>query len=327
MDKLEAYEKSLQPLRQAAANAHGCPADAVTLDMIATQLGYADYAPSTWRKLHSALKQLAQTATPAERTRLLKRLDTLDPPKRAAPGRKRKQLPETDFRQLLQHLNASPGKTPYPKVAAILLTAGLATGLRPAEWATASLRYHPDATLSRLTPKRTVPTRHLIADNHLGDGRLVLEVQTLKQRQETGTRLRYLDVTDISDGTLMAIYQAIAITADAHAHGTLQRLLTQCAKAMLQANHHLWPRRTRHITLTSARHQFMANARRTYGRETTRRLAGHAAHGSGKAYAPRAVAIGTDLAVPAIDIAPAEATSTAMGTLHDTTPDSATGTP
>lgn len=149
-------------------------------------------------------------------------------------GSKLKRFPWRDFQKITDYLRTHPGKWHRPLLD-WLVSASL-TGLRPQEWV--------DATVSRLGEEAALVVRNAKVTNGRSHGptRTLLlgslateEVETIARHIERARQWAGMDqFSDFYGG---------------------------CALTLYYISRKLWPRRVKHMTLYSCRHQFTANAK------------------------------------------------------------------
>lgn len=165
-------------------------------------------------------------------------------------GAKQKKVPAKDYRAIIK--NIQDFGSPWAEDVERWIGASMLTGLRPIEWATATVetRNNIPALIvqnAKATNGRAHgPTRTILMDGLTDDERLIIaiHVQRANQWEQAGQYERFY-------------------------HG--------CAATLSRATRRLWPKRTSHATLYSMRHQFSANAKASgFTREEIAALMGHA---------------------------------------------------
>ena len=137
------------------------------------------------------------------------------------------------------------------ELAAIFLKATLLAGLRPIEWAGASI--------------------------DIIDDRWRLRVQNAKAtnaRSHGEFRTLWFDRLDFQQ--VMAVKQTISSFKVANARNAVANLEEKVERTFRSANNALWPRRKKSITPYSARHVFAARVKLAYKSEEVAALMGHA---------------------------------------------------
>ncbi len=135
------------------------------------------------------------------------------------------------------------------------MDAGVSTGLRPSEWATAAVERRPDASC-----------RH-------GE-RIWLHVINAKACEGRPAH-RTLDMSDFSSETLRAVERVTRLTHDWVLSGRYAQRQSAVAALFHETCATLFPRMRLHYTLYSLRHQFIANMKTIYSREEIAAMAGH----------------------------------------------------
>lgn len=183
----------------------------------------------------------------------------------ATSGRREKKLPESDLSKILVELRRQKETGDrWAALTAAFLVANRTVGLRPIEWASATLEMDP-----------TVPGSHtLIAQNAKHD-----------ETRGNGPTRR-LDLTALSSAE-MAWVTGLVRVAEGIRDGQLidggrtlafKDLLTRMRRSMYKATTRLFPNRTRRPSLYSTRHQFAADAK--YAGNSTEEIAALLGHAS-----------------------------------------------
>lgn len=193
----------------------------------------------SWRQYKSAAICFLERYTDEEATEavdFLRELDTdgCTTETDKTSSTKLKRFPWKDFQKITDHLRATPGKWHNPLLD-WLVSASL-TGLRPQEWVAAKLtQVAGEPALVVNNAKGTNGRSH-------GPDRTLL-LASLAQ-EEIDTIRKHID--RVSQWAGMEQF-------DDFYNG--------CAATLNYLTRKLWPRRQRHITLYSCRHQFTANAK------------------------------------------------------------------
>lgn len=149
-------------------------------------------------------------------------------------GSKLKRFPWRDFQKITDHLRSKPGKWHRPLLDWIV--SGCLTGLRPQEWLHAELgTAEGEPALIVRNAKSTNGRAHGPTRTLLLSALAQEEIETIRshiQRAKTWAGMDQFD--DFYEG---------------------------CALTLYYVNRKLWPRRQKHVTLYSCRHQFTANAK------------------------------------------------------------------
>lgn len=239
--------------------------------LIAQKTGWA---PTTWRlykaavaaELDEAIRRgLAPTSESAgatleddELTELQEARHRLDVESQAGcvkkstrtSAQKLKRLPPAERRRICNELSKASAR--YGPVLADCLEAGALTGLRPCEW----------------------PSVMILPGT--GTGALALLVTNAKQgphRAHGPTRT--LTFEKLQDQKRAALRRWLAIVAACDAP-TYRRLLSRLSDLLYRTTRALWPRRRRHPTLYSARHEAAAMFKIVYPPEDVAAMMGHA---------------------------------------------------
>lgn len=218
--------------------------------------------PASWRQYRAALHYVCLPEYPTLAARI-QSLDSSACQRRSTrtSARKLKRLPDADLLAIVAKLRAD--KHPFDALLSYWLLAAVMTGLRPCEWQHAQL-------VER-------------------DGIPALQVRNAKHthgRAHGPTRTQLLP--GIAPARLRVIEQLLA-TVGGSDDATFARYYRACRDRLRYVNHCLWPRRKRHVTLYSARHQFIGDAKSAnLSRTEIAALAGHVSpRTAGKHYANR----------------------------------------
>lgn len=202
-------------------------------------------APSTWRLYRlgakAALEGLSEGELAARRLDEVGGAGLLNVPKGASL--KVKRIPPRDFERLMALLRLS--RSERASAVSDWLRAGVATGLRPVEWATARLD---------------------------GDALVVRNAKSTNGRGNGLTRT--LDLSGLAEADFGAVERMLDRAGEWEADGRFEAEQEACAALLraLVARH--FP--SAHYSLYSARHQAVANAKARLTRPEVAALAGHA---------------------------------------------------
>ena len=229
--------------------------------------------PTTWRPYRQAAKAVLSTLPEAEAAIEILDADIAEPgsePKRksTATSDNRQKLPRRTSSQkaksmakadlirivnYLRHLSSSK----YANTLADWLLAGVATGLRPAEWVATSIEVSEDAD----APKGRYIWLYILnakATNNRGNG-----------------AVRTIDISEVSDETFAVIKKM-----SDNGRGWLLReehkeIQAQCAQLMANTCERMFPRKKLSYALSTTRHQFIANAKSYHKPESVSAMVGH----------------------------------------------------
>lgn len=149
-------------------------------------------------------------------------------------GAKLKRFPLRDYRQIMAYLEDHPNR--WSADLQRWLAASLLTGLRPREWAQASLERRGDE-----------------------DALVVVNAKATNQRAHGPTRTILLGgLTDDERELIAEHLERATLFAKA---GEFPRFYHGCAAVLSRVARKLWPKRVEHVTLYSTRHQFSADAK------------------------------------------------------------------
>lgn len=196
-----------------------------------------ELARSTWTQYRAALLYCLRTDGHETAAARLERISPDGTKKKAAQtsARKRRSLPTEKRMRLEGWLRAVGSATGHATAA--WLEAGVLTGLRVTEWATAT--------------------------EIASDAAPALIVQNAKTSASRGNgRTRTLPLDHLTPGQLIVVRAHLARCGQMNAVGRYGDFYRACSELLLDANRALWPRHKLHYTLSSARHQFAANAKR-----------------------------------------------------------------
>lgn len=196
-------------------------------------------APTSWRQYKSAaicFLEQCDDAAALDALDFLREQDSSTCAKdtQKTSSTKLKRFPWRDFQKLTDYLRENPGKWHRPLLDWIV-SASL-TGLRPQEWLNAELAEIAGETALLVKNAKNTNGRAHGATRTLLLGALASEeVDTLRRHLE---RIK----------TWAAMDQ-------------FQDFYSGCALTLHYLSRKLWPRRQKHVTLYSCRHQFTANAK------------------------------------------------------------------
>ncbi len=248
---LEAYRRRGAWLMARCAAATGNPepgADAFARWVLSLRGGLR---PSTWRlyRLSAAyaLEGHPDHGAPAAADVLSAPATERARPPRRTSARRSKTVPPDDFLAILRALGES--RSSYAQVLRTWIIATTCVGLRPCEWATATL----DGT--------------------------VLTVQCAKfDEGERGLDdTRDLDLAALPPDDLDAVRRMTQLGQGWQADSEFAAKHEACAALLRRTCAALWPTRPRRPTLYSFRHVFASNAKAAVGEAETSALLGHAA--------------------------------------------------
>jgi hypothetical protein len=259
---IERYRAIERRIRGAAApDINREPEELTPTEIVAWFAGRRpDFRTPTFRKYKCSLRQAWLADLPEgweDGVRALDETSSKGTRQAGKDGRctKAKKLPPADLALLLAWLRDRRAGSFHAQRTEIMLLCTLHTGLRPGEWARAWLE-----------------------EDGEDEDRIVLAVDTLKARNGHGKRhVRRLDVSGLPAEVLAGIRQMIVIAQGEARQGRHDAMLAGCQQVMLRANAELWPRRLTRYALSSARHQFAANAKAQLPPATVSALMGHAA--------------------------------------------------
>lgn len=175
---------------------------------------------------------------------------------RRTSARKEKRFPKGDFDRVISFARHFSGS----KLAPILIdwmTAGIATGLRPIEWATTDIEIREDPS---------APKGH----------RIWLYVLNAKSTNGRANGLaRTIDISNFSDETLRAIRHMSENGGDWLSNGRYATYQSQVAQLLYSISQKLFVGRSKIYSLYSLRHQFIANAKSYQTPEEIAAIVGH----------------------------------------------------
>ena len=169
---------------------------------------------------------------------------------------KAKSISKPDFDRIVNYLRyLSPSK--YGHTLADWLLAGMATGLRPAEWMAASLE--------------------ISEDPEAPNGRYVW-LYVLNAKNTNGRAngfVRTMDLSGFRNETVDAVRRMADRGREWLIKGTYEAMQGQCAQLMYNTAERMFPGRKLSYSLYTTRHQFMANAKSYHPPEAVSAMAGH----------------------------------------------------
>jgi integrase len=203
------------------------------------------WATSTWRLTRGGYKLLLNKMRESGRIdeeafqllmdymQTAKGLSKKDRNNQTSSRRKKLATPE-HIRMIEEHISQKNNK--WGESLVIWLKAAIATGLRPNEWRTVSLKDE--------------------------DGRIILRSDNFKYNEERSyAPFRELELTKMDPITICFIRQQVAITEGMKDANMTELHYLGCSDLLLKINRKLWPKRKANITLYTGRHQFSANAK------------------------------------------------------------------
>lgn len=194
---------------------------------------------SSWRQYKSSVVCFLERIEDEEAVQALDFLRELDTQGCVAKtnktsGSKLKKFSFRDFQRLTDHLRNKPGKWHRPLLD--WLVCGCLTGLRPQEWVGAGLsEIDGEKALVVKNAKGTNGRSHGPTRTLLLAALSIDEVQTLRNHLERAEMWAGMEQFD--------------------------DFYSGCSLTLYYLSRKLWPRRQKHVTLYSCRHQFTANAK------------------------------------------------------------------
>lgn len=205
--------------------------------------------PASWRQYRAALIHVCQPEHP-DLAASIHALDSSTCQRRSTrtSARKLKRLPDKDLLAIYNYLNDN--RHPFDALLGFWLMAAVATGLRPCEWQHAEL-----------TERDGIPALVVQNAKHTHD------------RAHGPTRTQLLpNITPESLRMVERLMDTVSGVDDA----AFARYYRGCRDRLYYVNRRLWRRRKRYVTLYSARHQFIADAKSAgMSRTEIAALAGH----------------------------------------------------
>lgn len=156
---------------------------------------------------------------------------------RKTSARRKKNVTAEQIQAIESYVSKKPSLT-WGAALVIWLKASVATGLRPNEWRTASLREE--------------------------DGRLLLTSPNFKHNEiRSFGPTREIDITGLEPDWQLNVKKQIAIiqAIKDDSETSLDEHYRGCSALLLSINKRLWPRRKFNVNLYTGRHQFSANAK------------------------------------------------------------------
>lgn len=170
---------------------------------------------------------------------------------------KEKRFPAEDLERVKLYLRVRSRSTRARTLSA-WLSAGILTGLRPTEWKATDIRIIPDG--------RTVHGR-----------RVFLFVMNAKSSNGRSTgHVRTLDLSLMEDDEIKPILAMSKAGREWGLNGVFAKEQNEHAKMLSAVLRQIWPRRKRHYSLYSCRHQAIANWKTTLSNEEVSAMCGHA---------------------------------------------------
>lgn len=149
-------------------------------------------------------------------------------------GSKLKRFSWRDFQKLTDHLRTKPGKWHKPLLD--WLICGCLTGLRPQEWI--------DANLMEIAGEKALVTKNAKSTNGRSHG-----------------PTRTLMLAALSSDEIQTLRNHIERVKTWAGMNQFDDFYAGCSLTLYYISRKLWPRRQKHVTLYSCRHQFAANAK------------------------------------------------------------------
>lgn len=153
--------------------------------------------------------------------------------KKTSSRRKKNASPE-DIEKISSVVKENNSK--WGDALIIWLQAAIATGLRPNEWRTATLKEE--------------------------DGRIILRSKNFKRNEvRSYADFREIDLTDSSEESITFVKQQVSIVQGMIKNNMMEAYYNGCASLLYWCNKTIWKKRKANITLYTGRHQFSANAK------------------------------------------------------------------
>lgn len=254
----ESYILRSEQLLRRAAKDLGVPGKEIDLLQFAVWLSEkkTSLARTAWRQYKSAAiyycSKHPDLETAAEAADYLKCLDSVGCLLKTdrTSGSKLKKISLEDWQTLDSWLAGKPRK--WHNELRNWLRSAIITGLRPVEWKTA-----------KLTVYEGEPA--LLVDN----------AKNTNGRSHGATRTLLL--RDLNNEDLIAIKKHLNNVKTFIGMSEYEYFYRGCAVALYKICRKIWPRRRKHITLYSTRHQFSANAKSTgFSKSEVAAMMGHA---------------------------------------------------
>lgn len=229
--------------------------------------------PTTWRPYKQSAKAILLTVPDSDEAIALIDQDQpeagSEPERKTSPGKpasrdlprrtsakKAKYIAKRDFDRIVGYLRFLSASR-YGQVLADWLVAGVATGLRPAEWMATSLE--------------------VVEDKEAPGGRYVwLYVLNAKHTNNRANgAVRTIDLSETRDETLAAVRKMSERGREWLYRGEYGDHQNQCSQLMYHTCERMFPNRKTSYALTSTRHQFIANAKSYRRPEEVSAMVGH----------------------------------------------------
>ena len=230
--------------------------------------------PTTWRPYKQSAKAVLSTlpeadeaigildadnaetgSEPERKPKKNNKEEKRDLPRRTS-SLKSKSIPKADLTKIVNYLKFLSASK-YAKVLADWLIAGIATGLRPVEWMATSLEIieDPEAPKGRYVWLYVLNAKHT---NNRGNG-----------------AVRTIDLTSVSDETMGAIKRMSDRGREWLIRDEYKDQQGQCAQLLQNTFNRMFPKKKLSYSLTTTRHQFIANAKSYHPPEAVSAMAGH----------------------------------------------------
>lgn len=174
---------------------------------------------------------------------------------RRTSAHKEKRLPHADLEKYLAYLQYK-SRSKLAPVLADWLVAGCWTGLRPTEWKATSLESFHDAETGR---------QHVYL--------LVMNAKTTNDRGNG--LIRTIDLSNVPVHILSCVKRMSDLGLDLHEDGRFATVQSQVSQVLYSMGEEIFPRRKKHYSLYSCRHQFIANMKTVMSAEEVSALSGH----------------------------------------------------
>ncbi len=167
---------------------------------------------------------------------------------------KYKLLPPDLFSKLMNYMAVSRSK--YDGIISDWLVAGALTGLRPVEWESATILKKTDDE---------------------GTTYLIVTKNAKRSNGRSFSDDRGIILKNPDENAMNAVRNMISLAKRTNEEGkSWMSVYTRCRHRLLQINHIVSPRRKKHVTLYSPRHQFAADLKANgFSREEQAALMGH----------------------------------------------------
>lgn len=149
-------------------------------------------------------------------------------------AKKLKKFPDEDFELVYKELNGDAGE--ISQALLDWLRAGIWLGLRPSEW--------KDAELIEIEGIKSIVVQNAKLGNGRAHGKTRTLVMSKMNEEEIAIVLRHLERTKKWESA-----------------GIYRKMNQSCASKLQYTVRKIWPKRRKHLTLYSARHQFVADAK------------------------------------------------------------------